>query len=96
MKNSEFGEEIRIKTDVKNFDPFSGLNDAQHLLQTCIWSIRLQLFSKCSFNPMSVIGYDVGKKERTYSSYALHYKPRLSRFSALQPDITILVTTCTR
>jgi K+-transporting ATPase A subunit len=24
------------------------------------WSIRLQLFSKCSFNPMSVIGYDVG------------------------------------
>jgi len=23
-------------------------------------SIRLQLFSKCSFNPMSVIGYDVG------------------------------------
>ena len=25
-----------------------------------VYSIRLQLFSKCSFNPMSVIGYDVG------------------------------------
>jgi hypothetical protein len=28
--------------------------------KTYIYSIRLQLFSKCSFNPMSVIGYDVG------------------------------------
>jgi hypothetical protein len=31
-----------------------------------------------------------GKKERTCSSYAPHHEPRLSRFSALQSDITIL------
>jgi hypothetical protein len=35
-------------------------SDTAILIKIISKSIRLQLFSKCSFNPMSVIGYDVG------------------------------------
>jgi hypothetical protein len=40
---------------IMTISSLSGLSKLQMLR-----SIRLQLFSKCSFNPMSVIGYDVG------------------------------------
>jgi len=41
-----------FRPDYNSKDPYANAADE--------YSIRLQLFSKCSFNPMSVIGYDVG------------------------------------